>query len=269
MHAAPFLCEVVFWFEQVIHIVQHPLASTRAFQHALQLDSLLITPCTPHTSMSHANTDGNEGIEQASQPVLCSKGCGFFGYAECACQFATRSYTRMDSGHRHRVVPHRNPASLNMCSKCYRAYCADQEREKGQAGATAEGPMPSTVQQLTNADVAEVLAAADAVSKAEQDAVASADAGILSPPTTTPTAAASGDTGKDDDTKPVQLNTNRCFECNKRVGLTGFKCRCGYVYCASHRYAEKHNCSFDYKTAGRQTLATNNPVVASAKVNKI
>ncbi len=129
--------------------------------------------------------------------------------------------------------------------------------------------MPSTVQQLTNADVAEVLAAADAVSKAGQEAVASSEnvGDVLPPATASPTAAASS--AKDEESKPVQLNTNRCFDCNKRVGLTGFKCRCGYVYCATHRYAEKHSCSFDYKTAGRQTLATNNPVVASAKVNKI
>lgn len=149
-----------------------------------------------------------------------------------------------------------------MCSKCYRAYCADQERENAQAGEAVKGPMPSTTQQLTNADVAEVLAAADAVSKAEKAAeVAVGHVPAAAVPTTP---AASGD----DEAKPVQVNTNRCFDCNKKVGLTGFKCRCGYVYCATHRYAEKHNCSFDYKTVGRQTLATNNPVIASAKVDK-
>lgn len=149
-----------------------------------------------------------------------------------------------------------------MCSKCYRAYCADQERENGQAGEPVKSPMPSTAQQLTNADVAEVLAAADAVSKAEK-ASEVAESVISSP---VPTTAASP--GDDETAKPVQLNTNRCFDCNKKVGLTGLKCRCGYVYCATHRYAEKHSCSYDYKTAGRQTLANNNPVVASAKVNK-
>lgn len=151
-----------------------------------------------------------------------------------------------------------------MCSKCYRAYCADQQHENAQAGEAVKGPMPSTAQQLTNADVAEVLAAADAVSKAEKAAEVATESVT---PTAVPTTAASASSG-DDEAKPVQLNTNRCFDCNKKVGLTGFKCRCGYVYCATHRYAEKHNCFFDYKTAGRQTLANNNPVIASAKVNK-
>uniref|UniRef100_A0A1I8BVC9 A20-type domain-containing protein n=1 Tax=Meloidogyne hapla TaxID=6305 RepID=A0A1I8BVC9_MELHA len=29
---------------------------------------------------------------------------------------------------------------------------------------------------------------------------------------------------------------NRCQVCNKRVGLTGFDCRCGGLFCATHRY---------------------------------
>lgn len=79
-----------------------------------------------------------------------------------------------------------------------------------------------------------------------------------------PIAATAGEGGQ-----PVQKNTSRCFSCNKRVGLTGFKCRCGYVFCGTHRYAEKHDCSFDYKSAGRQTLAKNNPLVAAAKIEKL
>ena len=27
---------------------------------------------------------------------------------------------------------------------------------------------------------------------------------------------------------------NRCNTCNKKVGLTGFECKCGEVYCGSH-----------------------------------
>ncbi|KAK0597673.1 hypothetical protein LWI29_027448 [Acer saccharum] len=28
---------------------------------------------------------------------------------------------------------------------------------------------------------------------------------------------------------------SRCKNCNKKVGLTGFKCRCGYLFCGMHR----------------------------------
>jgi len=62
---------------------------------------------------------------------------------------------------------------------------------------------------------------------------------------------------------------NRCSTCRKRVGLTGFNCRCGNLYCAAHRYSEKHDCQFDYQTAGRDAIAKANPVVKANKLDKI
>ena len=50
-----------------------------------------------------------------------------------------------------------------------------------------------------------------------------------------------------------------------QIGLTGFKCRCGYVFCGSHRLAEAHECDFDYKTAGRDNLAKANPLIQVRK----
>ncbi|CAJ0922041.1 unnamed protein product [Ranitomeya imitator] len=40
---------------------------------------------------------------------------------------------------------------------------------------------------------------------------------------------------------------NRCFMCRKKIGLTGFDCRCGNLFCGLHRYSDKHNCPYDYK----------------------
>ena len=37
----------------------------------------------------------------------------------------------------------------------------------------------------------------------------------------------------------------------------------------SCRYAEAHECKFDYKSAGRQQLAKNNPLVQAAKIDKL
>ena len=61
----------------------------------------------------------------------------------------------------------------------------------------------------------------------------------------------------------------RCLSCRKRVGLTGFKCRCGNTYCGLHRYPEEHGCSFDYKTQGREALAKANPTIKPNKVEKL
>jgi len=54
-----------------------------------------------------------------------------------------------------------------------------------------------------------------------------------------------------------------------QVGLTGFKCRCEYVFCGAHRLAEAHKCDFDYKTVGRQQLAESNPLIQAAKMDKL
>lgn len=66
-----------------------------------------------------------------------------------------------------------------------------------------------------------------------------------------------------------QPNPNRCGSCRRRVGLTGFKCRCGLTLCGSHRYPEQHGCGFDFKGMGREQIAKANPLVKGEKLNKI
>ena len=62
---------------------------------------------------------------------------------------------------------------------------------------------------------------------------------------------------------------NRCASCGKKIGLTGFPCRCGGMYCGIHRYSDKHRCDFDYKARGRVEIATANPVIVAEKVARI
>ncbi|CAJ2654662.1 unnamed protein product [Trifolium pratense] len=70
-------------------------------------------------------------------------------------------------------------------------------------------------------------------------------------------------------TSGVVVQPNRCGSCRRRVGLTGFKCRCGLTLCGSHRYPEMHECGFDFKGMGREQIAKANPVVKGEKLNKI
>lgn len=65
--------------------------------------------------------------------------------------------------------------------------------------------------------------------------------------------------------------STRCvFEaCKRKVGLTGFDCRCGGLYCWEHRYSDKHNCQFDYKELGQDQIRKNNPIVVGEKIQKI
>ena len=65
-------------------------------------------------------------------------------------------------------------------------------------------------------------------------------------------------------------SATRCNFCKKKTGLaTTYSCRCEGTFCAAHRYAEMHQCSFDYKSAGRKILEQNNPVVTAPKLPKI
>nr|CAD7447682.1 unnamed protein product [Timema bartmani] len=74
--------------------------------------------------------------------------------------------------------------------------------------------------------------------------------------------------GKDSD-KDGKKKKNRCATCRKKVGLTGFECRCGGLFCAVHRYSDKHECTFDYRQMGAQEIRRNNPVVVGEKIQKI
>ncbi|XP_029430653.1 AN1-type zinc finger protein 6 [Rhinatrema bivittatum] len=62
---------------------------------------------------------------------------------------------------------------------------------------------------------------------------------------------------------------NRCSMCRKSVGLTGFECRCGNVFCSIHRYSDVHSCSYDYKADAAEKIRKENPMVAGEKVQKI
>ncbi|XP_078284536.1 AN1-type zinc finger protein 4 isoform X2 [Rhinoraja longicauda] len=72
---------------------------------------------------------------------------------------------------------------------------------------------------------------------------------------------------------PTQIkkkNAKHCFLCGKKTGLaTSYECRCGNNFCATHRYAETHECTYDYKTVGRRYLQDTNPVVCAPKLPKI
>ncbi|XP_051568216.1 AN1-type zinc finger protein 6 isoform X2 [Myxocyprinus asiaticus] len=69
-----------------------------------------------------------------------------------------------------------------------------------------------------------------------------------------------------DQSKPKK---NRCFTCRKKVGLTGFDCRCGHLFCTVHRYSDTHNCSFDYKADAAEKIRKENPLIIGEKVKKI
>lgn len=133
------------------------------------------------------------------------------------------------------------PETLDLCSKCYRELRAIEAKEQAEASPTVVGPSPSVHAAKA---VAGSSPPADQDSKPEKETVVDHEK------------SSKGD---------------RCSCCNKKVGIImkGFRCRCGNLYCSTHRYPEEHECAFDFKAEGRELLAKANPVVQADKLERI
>ena len=69
--------------------------------------------------------------------------------------------------------------------------------------------------------------------------------------------------------KKKKKKKNRCHNCKKNVGLMGFKCKCGLLFCTTHLHPECHNCTFDHKSCARDNLSKNLTKIAAAKIEVI
>ena len=148
---------------------------------------------------------------------------------------------------------------MNLCSRCYREVIAKQAKETEAAAAIS-----AVRAQLHNNR--EGLGKIEA----KLPAVSSTNAlGYCATIDATVGDSASGSETKASPSQPAPQKSNRCASCNKKVGLTCFKCRCGGLFCSSHRYNDKHDCTFDYKAVGREALSKANPVMKADKIDKI
>jgi hypothetical protein len=57
--------------------------------------------------------------------------------------------------------------------------------------------------------------------------------------------------------------------CKTKLVLSDFPCQCKKYYCSSHRHAENHLCSFDYRQAGANSLGKNLVKVVADKMERI
>ncbi|KAK3035156.1 hypothetical protein RJ639_032829 [Escallonia herrerae] len=144
-------------------------------------------------------------------------------------------------------------ATMNMCSKCHKDVILKQEQAKLAATSIeniVNGGSGSNGKEVVVADAMNVQAEA-----VELKVV--------------PSQVACGTSTSPSSEVKVKEGPSRCSTCRKRVGLTGFSCRCGNLFCAAHRYSDKHECQFDYRTAARDAIAKANPVVKAEKLDKI
>ena len=137
-------------------------------------------------------------------------------------------------------------ATMNLCSNCYGDLCLKQQQQ-GSSSLSAVS-LPSPVIGPISTPVIQPL-------------VQNPSAELEIPANNVPVTITA--------TEQHQKRPSRCTTCRKRIGLTGFKCRCGTTFCGAHRYPEVHGCTFDFKSAGREAIAKANPLVKAAKLQKI
>ncbi|KAL1198183.1 Zinc finger A20 and AN1 domain-containing stress-associated protein 1 [Cardamine amara subsp. amara] len=138
-----------------------------------------------------------------------------------------------------------SPSNMNLCSKCYRDIRAKEE-QAASAKAAMEKSLNPNKPKIQPQQSHEITPGVESGSSSSTNGGDSA-AAPLDPP----------------------KSTTRCLSCNKKVGVTGFKCKCGSTFCGAHRYPESHQCEFDFKGAAREAIAKANPVVKADKVEKI
>lgn len=69
--------------------------------------------------------------------------------------------------------------------------------------------------------------------------------------------------------KSSLIKTVRCHNCREKLGMFGISCKCGYVFCSTHRMPEDHQCTFDFKSEGKSILQKQNPKVSASKLERI
>lgn len=142
---------------------------------------------------------------------------------------------------------------MNMCSKCYKDMLLKQEQDKLAA---------SSVENIVNGS------SSGNGKQAVTTGVVDVQVETVEVKTVCVQTSADSSSGESVEMK-AKTGPSRCATCRKRVGLTGFSCKCGNLFCAMHRYSDKHDCTYDYRTVGQSAIAKANPVIKADKVDKI
>jgi len=187
--------------------------------------------------------DSRDSNVQQNYPTLCRNGCGFYSHAgnDGLCSVCSQETVK-----KKQAPPTGMPASLAPTPGSMASLSIEEGGSSLSSLGAATGNSSSNSLQTASPTVTvlpdkEVEEGGPGVEQGEER-----------------------EEGRDGKKKK-----NRCISCKKKVGLTGFTCRCGGLFCSLHRYSDKHECGFDYKALGAEEISKSNPVVVAEKVAKI
>ena len=69
---------------------------------------------------------------------------------------------------------------------------------------------------------------------------------------------------------PKATRPKRCQmdQCKAKLLLTDSACKCSGIYCMTHRHAETHKCTFNFRASGAADLGKRLVAVSAAKLEK-